>query len=503
MAMLRRLHLEALTRETLEADFSAFTKAAWPIIEGNKRLDWNWHLDAMGEYLLALRRREIKRLVINIPFRCMKSTTCTVVFPAWVWTTDPSHQFLTLSHRDDLATRDSVKSRNIIRSEFFQDLWGHLVVPAEDTNRSDRYANKAGGYRLAMGFSAGGTGEGGDTVVIDDAHDAEKAQSDVERLHDLDRYDQRWSTRLNDPATGAILIVMQRLHQKDLSGHVLNDANEHWENLVLPMEYEGPRYVSVVGPRGADPRKKIGELLWPSRFTPDVVKAHKARLGEYGASGQLQQRPAPAGGGVLKKVWWRKWPEGKPLPTCEFVMQSYDTAYEEREMDNLSYSARTTWGIWWDEQTGLHRVLLLEAWRDRIDYVDLRRMAKKDYQEWKPDLVLIEKKASGNSLIQDMRRAGIPVHPYSPDKSKLARAYAAQPMLESGFVYYPDRKWAEALIDDVAMFPKGESSDWTDTMTQALLWYHRRFILRLEDEEGLESDVRGNHSTAKRPPAYG
>lgn len=505
--MLRGHYTRAKVRTRLTDSFPDFVRFAWPLLEGSKPLSWNWHIDTIGEYLLAWRRREIRNLVINIPFRCMKSLLCSAMYPAWVWIDDPEHQFLTISHGEVLAVRDAVKSRRIITHPQYQSLFGDAFSLTSDQNQKGRYENDHGGYRIALGYNAGGTGEGGDSLIFDDPHDAKKAQSETVRETTLDDYDQKWSNRKNDPATSGQLIIMQRLHHKDLSGHVLSESSdEEWEHLCLPMEYEGRRYTPGFAPStGADledPRTEQDELLWPVRFTPGVVDAHKVRLGSYGTAGQFQQRPSPEGGGILKRKHWRMWPKGKPFPKVLFVLQSYDTAFSEEGFDSNSYSARTTWGVWHDEQTGKNRLLLMEAWRDHCEYPDLRRRAQSDYKDWGPDRVLIEKKASGQSLIQDLRRAKVRLSEYNPDRDKIARAYACQAALEADFIYYPDRKWAEPVIQECEDFPNGEFDDWVDTCTQAWIWFMSHHWIIVDNEPDYRETSGGRGYGRKRAP-YG
>lgn len=494
-------------KQRLSESLREYTAAAWNVLEPGRKFISNWHIDYICEYLEAMTRGDITRLVINIPFRCMKSLLVCVFWPTWTWTRTPQHQFLTLSHAEKLAVRDALKSRRLMRSPWYQERWHESFQFTGDQNEKSRYENDMNGHRIALGIKAGVTGEGGDTIIIDDPHDAEKAQSDVERENVLDSYDHKIVTRLNDQTTGNIILIMQRLHQKDLAGHILLEEAGDWEHLCLPMEYEGPtRYVSVLGLD--DPRTEIGELLEPTRFPRDAIRKLKRSLGTYGASGQLQQRPSPAEGGILKKTWWRKWPAGKPWPRCRYILQSWDTAYSKEDFDKNSRSARTTWGVFFDEIVGLAErdfgpesklgepllkgegfgIILLEAWADHAEYPQLRKEGLKSYKEWKPDAVIIEKKASGQSLIQDMRKAGIPVLSYQPDRDKVARAYSVQAMLEGGLIFVPDRKWVSEVIEECGMFPNGEYDDFVDTCTQAWIRLRSLHLVEHPDDDFYDED---------------
>lgn len=488
-------------RMLLESSLADFVRAAWQLLEPGRELQWNWHIDLICDYLQAFHERKFRRGIINIPFRCMKSLLVSCFFPAWVWTHSPQHQFLTLAHKDALAHRDAIKTRVILESDWYQERWGHKVTFRSDQNQKGRYENTRNGHRISQGIGAGLTGDGGDTLLIDDPHDAEKAQSDAERQTVLDAYDDKIVSRLNDPRSGGILIIMQRLHELDLVGHVLlAEREEGWVHLCLPMEYEadtpGKRPINPAKRLGfKDPRKKSGDLMWKERFPRKVVEAFKVRLGPYGASGQLQQRPTPAGGGILKAKWWKRWPDGKPMPLCDQIFLSWDTAYSKEGLETNSFSAETTWGIFWHEAEERHCIILLGAWDGQVEYPDLRRKARTLDRELDPDRHLIEKKASGQSLIQDLRRSGLSVRAYNPDRDKIARAYAVQAMLADGQVWAPDRKWADRVIDCCASFPFGAppSSDYTDTCTQAWLYLRNGWWVEHSDDEDDEPEPIKRH----------
>ncbi len=523
------------------ASFREFVKQAWKVIEPGRELVWNWHIDYVCEYLEAFHKRKrlsdkriLNRMILNIPVRSMKSLLVSVFYIPWVWTEDPSHQFLTLSHNDKLAQRDAVKSRVIINSEWYQRRWGKRFRIRADQNEKSRYETNKNGHRIAMGMKSRGTGENADTIIIDDPHDASQAQSEADRSAVLEAYDNKFSTRLNDPIKGGVCLIMQRLHELDLTGHLLkfqraydpdrdnidmDDIDEPWEHLCLEMTYGGkPRYLSSLGLD--EPRKEEGELLWPARFPRTVVERITKRLGSYGSSGQLQQKPTPASGGILKKAWWRMWPSDRPFPTCVYLIQSYDTAFtkEDHQINASSsssvssYSARSTWGVFYNELRGRYCILLVEAWRDKCEYPTLRKEAKTAYQEQDPDMVLIEDKASGSSLIPDLRRAGVPVVTATPGRSKRARGedkifrtYSVQSILESGLVYYPNRIWAEEFVEDVGMFPNGASNDWTDTLTQAWERIRKMFLINHPDDVTDEEDMEEHEEkdASERSAVYG
>lgn len=481
-------------RERMEASFETFCRAAWHVIEPGKPLVWSWFLSTLCRELEAFRRREFTRLIFNVPFRTGKSNFTSVLYPAWVWATDPQHQFLSTSHNANLATRDAVKTRRLIESDWFRSYWGSRVKMRADQNEKTKYENTENGVRESQGITAGVTGKSGDTILIDDPHDAEQAQSDIERQNVLDAYDQKISTRLNNPVEGGIVLIMQRLHQRDLAGHLLASEGETWRHVCLPMEYDPDHPHQYEHDRRSDK----GELLFPERFPADWVKAMRLRLGPYGSSGQLQQNPTPAGENILPRAMWQRWQDGKPIPECELIIQSYDCAFTAEAIKQNSRTARTTWGIFRHPTTGYLSMILLEAWAGQIPYDTLRKNAKEQYLARRPDFLLVEKKSAGEILIQDMKRAGIPVRAYEPRGDKVSRAYRAQPMMFSGLIWAPDRRWADDVIAECDAFPNGEHDDYVDTCTQA--WNLARHMGEIPTGD---DDERNSERYKPVGPAYG
>jgi predicted phage terminase large subunit-like protein len=467
------------SREDCEESFAEFVRQAWHVLEPTTPLRWNWHLDTICGYLEALESRRIKRLIITVPPGTMKSLLVSVFYPAWVWVRDPGHRFLSVANGDNLAVRDAQRHKWLVESDWYRARWQIDIL--KDQSGKGLFGNNHKGVRQGIGMTANVTGLRGDTLLWDDLLDALKAFSDAARAEAIEAIDQKLSNRLNDQTTGGIVLIMQRLHEDDPAGHLLRSKKEKWVHLSIPMEYDGPRYDASkdIGlPELNDPRTKDGELLDANRFSPQAIDALKERLGSYGSAGQLQQRPAPLGGGILKKSAWQKWEKDKPFPTCHHIFASYDTAYSEADHKAAAYSARTTWGVFDDDLTGRTAMILLDAWYERADFAALKREARRHYKEAGCDRLLIERKASGISLIQEMRRwRGVSVRGYDPGRlDKIGRAHMALPMLESGLVYYPDRAWAEKVVDYVAAFPTGAppSADLCDTITQAINYVRRK-----------------------------
>jgi len=467
--------------EKYKRSLHEFTKAAWPTIEPGVPFKDNWHLQAVSEHLQAVKEGEIKRLIINVPPRHMKSISVAVALPAWTWATQPSKKFLYASYAASLSIRDSTKCRRLIDSPWYKAHFGDKFKLTDDQNQKQRFENDHTGYRIATSVGGALTGDGGDIICIDDPHNSIEADSSKVREGVLEWWDQAMQTRLNDPKTGAFVIIMQRLHEQDLTGHILaNQLKGEWDHLMLPARYE----VGAPNPMRSslgftDPRTEEGELLWPDRMDEKTLTNLERSLGSYAAAGQLQQRPSPKGGGILKASWWVPW-EKEELPEVSYVIQSWDTAFETKE--SSSYSARTTWGVF--KKDGYDCLIVLEAWYDKVNYPELRKLAQEAYDDWEPDAVLIEKKASGASLLADLRMAGVPVLAYSPDRDKVARAHAASALLEDGRIYYPKRKWAEDLISICAAFPAAKNDDIVDTATQAWLRLRKGWFLgHTEDPE--------------------
>lgn len=485
---------------------------AWRIIEPQTPFVPGWHLDAIADHLEAVTRGEIRDLLINMPPRHAKSSEVSVLWPAWEWTFAPHERYLCASYAGVLSTRDSLKTRRLIQSPWYQSLWGHVFRLTGDQNAKTRFENDRTGYRIATSVDAFATGEGGSRLIVDDPHQAQEAQSDPVRESTLYWWDSVMSTRRNDPKKDVRVVIMQRLHEKDLTGHILEQGG--WTHLCLPAEYEGDKRKTVIG--WSDPRKEIGELLWPERFGRKEIDELKALLGTYGTAAQLQQRPSPDAGGILKKDWFRLWPRKEKLPQFEMIIQSYDTAFTERTQNDPT--AQTAWGVFRQPKTKALHVMLLDAWKERLEYPELRTKARKEWEAKyggtpgrpsdpgrRADIVLIEDKGSGMTLRQDLQRAGLPVRVYNPGRAdKVMRAHAVTPFLSGGCVWVLESSkspgqpiaWSEPFLRECTLFPNGDEDDFVDTMTQTLIYLRDADILTAkvpglpEDEEFYEKPMR-------------
>jgi predicted phage terminase large subunit-like protein len=510
---------------TLKESLTDFTQAAWPQLERKTYLH-NWHIDAIAEHLEAVSRREIKRLIINVPFRTMKSTLVSVAWPAWVWANDPSHQFLCGSHAEKLATRDNLKHRRLVMSPWYRERWGNVYSLAGDQNQKLRFENDKGGYRIGFGMTSGITGDGGDTVIIDDPHDRDAAQSEAERTTALETFDQSVITRLNDPENSAIVVIMQRLHEEDLSGHLLNEGG--WEHLMLPMEYD-PARVCVTSLGEPDPRTEEGELLWPERFPAHTVASLARTLGPYGASGQLQQMPTPAGGGILKTDWWQPWgydeaicyglswsedtfdDDGNLLekgrrefPEFSFCIASFDGAFGQKAENDLS--ALTIWGRFADLQ-GNVKFMLVNAWEERLPLHQIVAKIAATCKKYKVKRLLVEAKANGHDVASEIQRLygfddwGVElINPGRLDK--VARAHSIVHLLAEGMIFAPDTSWSQKVINQCASFPKAAHDDLVDSCTMALRWLRDNNLATRNDEAAAIVSLEAANWKRETAPLY-
>ena len=485
-AVMLDLLKEEKERRNAAASLYEFVRQSWHVVEPGVPFIGGWHIEQICEHLEACSGGDLRKLLINIPPRHSKSTIVSVMWPMWEWLTDPAQKFLCASYSGNLSIRDNLKARRLIQSPWYQDRWGHMFRLAGDQNAKQRYENDKTGYRLVTSVGGTATGEGGSRLLLDDPHSAQEAQSDAIRESALEWFDVVWSTRLNDPKADVMVTIMQRLHERDISGHIIDDIGG-WEHLMIPAEWDGVRRKTSVGPY--DPRQKKGELICPDRFGEDEIADLKKLLGAYGSAGQLQQEPTPSEGGILKTQYFELWPHNTGLPPFEYILQSYDCAFTEKSTGDPT--ACTVWAVFTHD--GARHVMLIDAWDEHLAYPDLRAKAIKQWgteyggmskdspfsRKKRPDRILVEAKASGQSLLQDLRLAKVPAIPYNPGNAdKVSRAHQAAPTLELGLVWIPESKktpghavsWAQPFIKELSKFPVGAHDDYVDTFTQAIIY---------------------------------
>lgn len=423
-----------LEREYCARSLSNFVKRAWHVLEPSNPYVHNWHIDAVGDHLDACATGQIKRLLINIPPGTSKSLLTNVFYPAWLWGAKqrPNTQFLGASHAEALAVRDCRKMRLLVQSEWYQSLWKLDIT--SDQNQKTNFENADLGWRAACAVRSM-TGRRADIVVWDDPHSAEDAHSPAQ-LETAERvFRETLPSRLNNPKTSAIIIIMQRLADKDISG-VITSGDYGYEHLCLPMEYEPDRtYHTSLGFK--DPRTQAGELLFPERFPEDVVAREKNIMGSNAYAGQYQQRPSPRGGQIIKGSWFGLYT--KP-PVIKYRKIYADTALKTAEHND--YSVLQLWGYGSDK-----KIYFLDQVRGRWDAIDLERTAVSFWTKHRnADRALygalrgiaVEDKASGTGLIQTLaRRHNIPVTPIQRTKDKYTRLMDVLGYLESGFVQLP------------------------------------------------------------------
>lgn len=551
--------LQELDRADCEDNLYTFLKHAWRYIDSSTFTD-GWPIEAVAEHLQAVADGEIKRLIINIPPRCAKSSLTSVAFPAWVWaqpekfwgpTSGPGVQFLHASYAQQLSLRDSVKCRRLIESPWYQSLWGDRFRLTGDQNTKTRFDNDKNGSRLSTSVGSALTGEGGSIIVVDDPNAAQEAFSEATIASTIEWWDSALSTRLNDPKTGAFVVIQQRLSEEDLTGHIMSKDEGEWTHLCLPMRYEWRRHsITQIGwedPRGIDEEgeslvttdedgnriptspdaeveleNREGALLWPERFGDREVAILEKQLGPWAAAGQLQQRPEPKGGGIIKREWWQPW-ERSNYPNMDFVLATLDTAYTTKSENDPS--AMTVWGVFSSDvsvmaptQAALRggelvnysrqytevapRVMLMYAWQGRYELHDLVQKVADTCRRMQVDTLLIENKAAGHSVAQEIRRMygyeRFGVSMFDPkSQDKLARLYSVQHLFAEGLVFAPGYEWAEMVITQVGTFPKGKHDDLVDTVSMALRHLRDTGMILRPDEWRAETEdalkFRGNN----------
>jgi predicted phage terminase large subunit-like protein len=475
-----RFQLEPVRMEKARRSLKAFMMQAWPVLEPGTEFVERIHIDAICCHLQAVTEGRIQNLIINVPPGHAKSLLTGVFWPAWAWLEHPESRWLFSSYREPLAVRDSLKCRRLIASDWYQQRWGNRFQLRDDQNQKQRFENDRTGYRVVVPMSAG-TGERGDYVVVDDPHSVEQAASDTERTAAVEWWNGSMITRLNDLSKGHKIVIQQRLHETDLTGDLLLRGGH--EHLCLPAEFEPDRRCCTsIGWR--DPRSTAGELLWPQRINEAALNTLKATLGSYRYAGQFQQRPAPAGGGMLKRHWWRYWqprganlppvlvklPDGGSelrsaveLPSCfDHLIQSWDMALKDtRNSDFVVGQIQAAQGA--DRY-------LLDQIRDRLDLPGTLLAVRRLSGQWpNAHLKLVEDKANGPAVVQSLRHEIGGLVEVNPEGGKVSRAAAASPQLESGNWYLPHpllKQWVDGFIAECAAFPARANDDQVDAWSQ-------------------------------------
>lgn len=456
----------ALAYQKAKDDFMVFVNYVWPtFIHGD-------HHVKMARAFERVATGQCKRLIINMPPRHTKSEFASYLLPAWFLGKFPEKKVIQTSHTAELAVGFGRKVRNLVDSDVYKDIFPTVGLQA-DSKAAGRWATNKGGDYFAIGVGGAVTGKGADILIIDDPHsEQEAALSET----NPEIYDKTYEWYTSGPRQrlqpgGAIIIVMTRWSKKDLTGQVVKAASqrsgEEWEVIDFPALLPS------------------GRPLWPEFWSKIELEALKSELPNAKWQAQYMQQPTSDVSAIIKREWWRVWEEDYP-PQCEFLIQSWDTAFLKTQRSD--FSACTTWGVFYhpdDRGVEQANIILLNCFKKRMEFPELKQKAFEEWKEWEPDAMIVEAKAAGSPLIFELRAMGIPVQEFTPSKGndKIARLNAVADLFASGHVWVPNTSWAEELVEEVASFPSGEHDDLVDSMTQALLRYRRGGFIRLESDE--------------------
>ena len=454
------------SKELAQEKFMAFVKAVWPnFIHG-------YHHEEMAKAFERVASGEVKRLIINMPPRHTKSEFASYLLPAWFLGKFPQKKVIQTSHTAELAVGFGRKVRNLVDAEVYKSIFPGVGLQS-DSKAAGRWATNYGGDYFAIGVGGAVTGKGADILIIDDPHsEQEAALSET----NPEIYDKTYEWYTSGPRQrlqpgGSIIIVMTRWSKKDLTGQVLKsamqrDTGEDWEVIEFPALWEDDT------------------PLWPEFWSQKELLALREELPIGKWMAQYMQQPTSEVSAIIKREWWQIW-EGEDPPPCEFIIQSWDTAFLKSE--RADYSACTTWGVFYkDDDTGLPQanIILLNAFKKRMEFPELKQKAFQQWEEWQPDSLIIEAKASGAPLVFELRAMGLPVQEYTPSKGndKISRLNSVADIFASGRVWVPETRWAEELVEEVASFPSGEHDDLVDSMSQAIMRFRRGGFLRLASD---------------------
>ena len=414
-----------------------------------------------------------KRVIINIAPRMGKSEFSSYLFPAYFLGKYPQKKIIMGTHTAGLSEDFGRRIRNLIDSEEYREIFPSTLV-ADDQKAAGKWSTSAGGQYYAAGVGGALAGRGADLFVIDDPH----SEQDVKTNSRL-AFDTAWSWFQTGPLQrlmpgGAIIIIMTRWSLLDLTGRLIDYQIKNPE--AIPWEI-------VELPAILNEDSENEKSLWPEQWSLDSLKATKASLDPRYWNAQYMQQPTSEASAIVSRKQWRIWDQDEP-PPCDYIIQSWDTAFETK--NNSDYSACTTWGVFYNEEEGNSpQVILLDAFKDRMTFPELKDVALKHYKEWEPDAFIVEKKAAGAPLIQELRNMGIAVQEFSPSRGndKMVRLNAVADLFSSGKIWAPDTRWAREVIEEMAAFPVGEHDDFVDTTTQALLRYRQGGFISLDTDE--------------------
>jgi len=452
---------ECEIREGCHEDFLVFVRKVWPaFIEGK-------HHRVMADAFNRIAEGELKRLIINMPPRHTKSEFASYLFPAWYLGKYPDRKVIQTAHTAELAVGFGRKVRNLVGSQEYGEIFANVSLSVDSKAAGRWNTNQQGDY-FAIGVGGAVTGKGADILIVDDPHSEQEAA-----MNDPSVYDKTYEWYTSGPRQrlqpgGAICLVMTRWSKKDLTGRILKASierggSDEWEVIELPAILPS------------------GKPIWPGFWPIEQLESLKAELPIGKWTAQYQQDPTSEEGAIIKREWWKEWKEKKP-PDCDFVIQSWDTAFLAKE--TADYSACTTWGVFYNEDKQAN-IILLDALQERLEFPDLKVRAYEMYKEYEPDAFIVEAKAAGSPLIFELRRIGIPVAEYTPSRGrdKIARVNAVSDLFHSGHVWAPKTRWAEEVIEEFAAFPTGDHDDLVDSSTQALLRFRQGGFIDLKSDD--------------------
>ena len=480
-----------------------FVRRAWQTLEPVTPLVWNWHLNLICDYLTVIKQGGFKKtcgqekegIIFNVPPRTMKSLLISVFFPLWVWTVDPARRFMFVSYSEKLSTQHSIFRRRVIESAYYQKHWGKLFTLSRDQNIKSHYENSKRGAMFSTGMQATATGMGGDVLIFDDPLNPEQAISQVEREAVNLRFDTTFRSRINDPATGVKIIVMQRLHELDLTGHVLARESNRWHHVNLPAiaekdeEWKFPTSNKVA-------TLQAGQLLWPLRLTQSFLDSQRVGMGSWAYNGQYQQRPAPLEGGIVKRAWVRFY---RQLPEhFDFIVQSWDCTFSGGS-DNDFVAGQV-----WARSGGKYYMLPYRTY-ERLDFGPTMAAIKSCHAKFPlAHAILVEDKANGPAIISELQKEIPGVIAVNPEGGKIARAQATAPLWESGSIELPDPQlfdcpWIEDYLHNICTFPKAAHDDDMDSTSQALIYMRSRLGGGIVDFYRQQASGEVQASEANRP----
>lgn len=456
---------QALLNELCRQDFTAFLRKAWPWISGGELLEWNWHLDAIAYRLERVEEGEILRSLINLPPRNGKSKTVSVIWVAWTLGRDPSRNFVCVSYSNELSGKFARDCRSLMESSWYREIFPGTVISRGRSATHD-FETTRGGCRLATSVTGTLTGRGGDIIILDDVIKPEDANSDTIRESVNEWFRSTLASRLNDKRTGAILCVMQRLHEHDLSGMLLDQGG--WDHLSLPaVAIEDERIMLA---RGGEYCRRAGELLHPAREDEEVLEKQCDAMGSLAYEAQYQQQPMPAEGNLFKAEWLVE-TQGDEESWGEIV-QSWDCA--------IKTGSKNDWSVCITARVRQGKVTIIDIWRGKVEFPELQRKAVELARTHRATTMIVEDKASGQQLIQSLRAGhfeGVP-DPIgrNPEMDKYSRAAGVSSMVEASQLLLPaDAHWKDVFLHELLAFPNSRHDDQIDALAQLLDWVRRQW----------------------------